>query len=205
MEESTVPNEPREHKTHPRDGDLPHGKSEQAGSYHNFKAVDRGDGAVKILVIGRKLNGKGEFARALSKHIPNSVSIGTSAYLVHRLALIHGLTEEDILADKEHYRPELIDLGNKMCDVDPGCLSSLCLWYAHGAPVIVDGVRRQCEFDRVKDWFDMIIWVERPDVEEGFDNFDLQPEWADIIIYNVGSLIDLDRKAKVIAQGVTTC
>ena len=157
---------------------------------------------MKFLIIGRKRNGKGEFSKYLSQHLGNAETTGTSGYLVYRLSLILGISEAEVYSDKEKYRMALIDLGNSMCDADPGCLVSIALWGIDSKHIIVDGVRRVCEFEVVKDWFDVVIWVERPGENSGNDNCELGPKDAHIVITNAGSLTDLNRSAAMVAGGM---
>jgi hypothetical protein len=112
------------------------------------------------------------------------------------LSLLEGVSEEEILADKETYRPKLIKLGNAMCDVDAGCLVSICLWSSHCSNIIIDGVRRISEYNNIKDWFDHIIWVDRPAQPLGLDNLELTQEHASSVIHNHGDLNDLKEQAK---------
>lgn len=158
---------------------------------------------MRILIIGKKRNGKGEFAKALLRHLPSAVSVGTSEYLVHRLAQILSVTPDEIYSNKEKYRLQLIDLGNDMCEVDPGCLVSICLFKAGDAEhVVVDGVRRTCEFERVREWFDLIIWVHRPHADDGFDNCELTTGDADLLVLNDGGLYELNRRALEIVEAL---
>jgi hypothetical protein len=122
-------------------------------------------------------------------------AFSTSSYLVYRLALVHGVSEEEILSDKERYRPELIKLGNAMCDADAGCLVSICLWSSSKKNIIVDGVRRVSEYERIKDWFDLILWVDRPGQEGGLDNLELEAHHAQKMVLNDGNLEDFRAKA----------
>ena len=159
---------------------------------------------MKVLVIGRKRNGKGEFSSALGRHIPDCDVRWTSQYLVHRLALINGFREEVITSNKEYFRDDMIALGNKMCDVDPGCLVSICLFGSRNKNVIVDGVRRVSEFEAVKDWFDTIVWVERPDIEiDEDDNMELNKTMADKVVFNTGTIQELNIKARNLFLEIT--
>ena len=158
---------------------------------------------MKILIIGRKRNGKSELAKALVRHLDDAVSVGTSEYLIYRLALIHGITEEAIYNLKERYRPELIKLGNDMCDTDPGCLVSIALWGVDSKHVIVDGVRRTCEYEVVRPWFDLVIWVDRPDIDDREDNCELNMSHADHVVSNTGNLTDLNNLAAMMVEGLT--
>lgn len=150
----------------------------------------------KILIIGNKLHGKTTLAKMICQRLPSAESHSTSSYLVYRLGLLCGVSEEEILKDKETYRPKLVELGNAMCDADAGCLVSLCLWSARSDVVIIDGVRRFSEFNNVKDWFDHVIWIDRPEQPLGLDNLELGPEQGTEIIVNDGSLDDLKAKAE---------
>lgn len=155
---------------------------------------------MNILVIGRKRNGKGEFCKALTQHMAGATHCWTSAYLVYRMSLKLGLPEETILSRKESYRPALIELGNQMCDTDPGCLVSIAMFQVVTPHIIVDGVRRINEFEKVSDWFDYIVWVERPGADDGDDNCELTADVADAVVTNSGSLHDLNREAAHFAE-----
>lgn len=150
----------------------------------------------KILIIGNKLHGKTTFARFLVNHLGDAECFSTSSYLIYRLGLITGASEREILTDKETFRPQLVKLGNAMCDVDPGCLVSICLWSSTQPNIIIDGVRRISEYDNVKAWFEHIFWIDRPTQELGLDNLELSAAHAHHTITNDGSLEDLDAQAK---------
>ena len=149
----------------------------------------------KILIIGNKCHGKTTFANYLSNALGDAENHTTSAYLVYRLGLIKDLSTDEILARKEDFRSELIDLGNTMCEADPGCLVSLSLWAAQSKWVIIDGVRRISEFDKVKEWFNYVIWINRPAEPIGLDNLELTAEIADQIVMNDGDLAKLETLA----------
>ncbi|MBF0196895.1 MAG: hypothetical protein HQL32_04265 [Planctomycetes bacterium] len=154
----------------------------------------------KILVIGNKYHGKTTFAGFLKEALGDAEAYSTSSYLIYRLSLISGVSESVILSEKEKYRPELVKLGNAMCEADPGSLVSICLWAAQSEFILIDGVRRISEFDRVKDWFDEVIWMNRPSEPLGADNLELTSGHANRVILNDGSLEDLNKKAQQLAQ-----
>lgn len=150
----------------------------------------------KILIIGNKCHGKTTYANFLKDELGSAEAYTTSSYLVYRLSLIKGVPENVILENKETYRPDLIELGNAMCEADAGCLVSICLWASQAKFILIDGVRRISEFSKVKSWFDQIIWMNRPSEPIGLDNLELKDQDADIIIENTGSLEDLKSRAK---------
>jgi len=152
--------------------------------------------AKKILIIGNKYHGKTTFANFLVKHTEQTEAFSTSSYLVYRLSLINNISEENILKEKEKYRPDLIDLGNAMCSADAGCLVSICLWSSTAKTTIIDGVRRLSEFSRVSEWFDHVVWVFRESEPIGKDNLELTEQNGNVTILNDGSLDDLESKAK---------
>lgn len=156
----------------------------------------------KILIIGNKCHGKTTFANFLSKALGDAENHTTSSYLVYRLALIKGVTTDDILNDKEAHRDDLIDLGNAMCEADPGCLVSLSLWAAKSKYVIIDGVRRISEFEKVKDWFDHVIWIDRSHQDFGVDNLELTQDMADEVILNNQDLPYLEQLAQAKAKEI---
>lgn len=156
----------------------------------------------KILIIGNKYHGKTTFANFLCSALGDARAYSTSSYLIFRLSLINGISTEAILKDKEKYRSELILLGNKMCDADAGCLVSICLWSCQQRYALIDGVRRNSEFSKVKDWFEKIVWINRPSEPIGLDNFELNTSQADVIIQNTGSLDDLKAEAEKFAKTI---
>lgn len=157
----------------------------------------------KILVIGNKYHGKTTFARFLQQALGDAQSFSTSEYLVYRLSLLNGVSVADIHKEKEKYRPELIKLGNAMCNADAGCLVTICMWSCHKTFAIIDGVRRISEYTRVKDWFEQIIWINRPSEPKGLDNLELDESHANRIILNDGSLEELQAKAIEVAAELT--
>jgi len=156
----------------------------------------------KILIIGNKLHGKTTLADFMVEFLGDAEAYSTSSYLIYRLSLIHGVSEEEILKDKEKYRPDLIELGNGMCDVDAGCLVSICLWSSSKQCILIDGVRRISEYERIKDWFDLTIWVDRPGQAGGLDNLELEPHHADRVIVNDGSLDDFRSTAEQLSKEI---
>jgi hypothetical protein len=150
----------------------------------------------KLLIIGNKYHGKTTFANFIVKHTQKTEAFSTSSYLVYRLSLINNISEEQILKEKEKYRPDLIELGNAMCNADAGCLVSICLWSSSADTVIIDGVRRISEFSRVSTWFDKVVWIYRESEPIGKDNLELTEKDATDVILNNGSLEDLEEKAK---------
>lgn len=154
----------------------------------------------KIMLIGNKLHGKTTLARFLRDELASAQCYSTSDFLIYRLAQMDGTDIETILADKEKYRPQLVKLGNSLCDVDPGCLVSICLWSCHSDFAIIDGIRRVSEYDKVRSWFDRIYWIDRPGIEKGLDNLELESRHADEIVKNHGNLEDLKRSAAKIAR-----
>lgn len=153
----------------------------------------------KVLIIGNKLHGKTTLANFMVDHLGDAEAFSTSSYLIYRLSLLHGVSEEEILKDKEKYRPDLIKLGNGMCDADAGCLVSICLWSSSKEFILIDGVRRVSEYERIKDWFDLILWVDRPGQAGGLDNLELESHHAHRVILNDGSLEDLEATAEKLA------
>lgn len=156
----------------------------------------------KILIIGNKLHGKTTLANFMVDFMGDAEAFSTSSYLIYRLSLLHGVSEETILEEKEKYRPELIELGNAMCDADAGCLVSICMWSSSKEYILIDGVRRISEYERIKDWFDLTLWVDRPGQAGGLDNLELEPHHADRVIVNDGSLEDFRATAEKLSAEI---
>lgn len=127
---------------------------------------------MKILIIGEQGSGKTTLRRAFQK-IAGFKGYGTSEFLIFSYALDLGISEEEVLANKELHRPALIEYGNKLCNMEKGVLAKICLFAAGNDWVVVDGVRRVSEFEEVRNLFDRIIYVKR-DAEPIKDNFELQ-------------------------------
>ena len=154
----------------------------------------------KILIIGNKYHGKTTFANFLKDALGDAQAYSTSSYLIYRLGMLKGVSTEEILKEKEKYRPDLIELGNAMCNVDAGCLVSICLWSCHKTFALIDGVRRISEFERVKSMFETVIWINRPSEPIGRDNLELKAGDANMVIDNTGTLDDLRGKAQNLAK-----
>src|SRR5690606_34742097 len=76
-----------------------------------------------ILVIGAGPQvGKTTVAKRLSELLVLPGGTTSDVILTRFLGEHSGLTREDVLADKEHYRHELIRIGNEMCEKDPSAL-----------------------------------------------------------------------------------
>lgn len=157
----------------------------------------------KILVIGPRGHGKTTFCGFLSDMLLNCLHIPTSRFIMHRVAERNGVqlpchTDKSYEETKDMLRTKLIEMGNTLCDLDPGILVSICTYAGlinKADTVIVDGVRRKIELDAVRKIFDHIIYLDRPGHEEGFDNFELFPDDADIYIANDGDEPSLYSKA----------
>ena len=128
----------------------------------------------KILIVGKPHSGKTTFGSELANLIEAS-KFATSDPLIHNLAITLEIPEKDIREDKESYRGDLIALGNKLCDTDDAIIVKTCLFahqFSGKKNFVVDGVRRNSEFNAVKHMFDRIFYIERED-HDMEDNFEL--------------------------------
>jgi len=166
---------------------------------------------MKILIIGRARHGKTTTATALRKQLTKKdFKVGnyaTSQFLIHRLSEVLHVPLKQIEDNKNEYRPRLIELGNLLCDLDPGILASICLFTSKKANddvAIVDGVRRKNEYDRVKEYFDLILYVERK-IDTIKDNFELdhvKDIASTIYLENDGTQEDLENKISQIIENL---
>lgn len=155
------------------------------------------------MVIGQKHHGKSTFGKMLSDALPGASFLSTSTYLVFRLALKLGLSLDEVMEKKEEHRAELIQLGNEACACDAGALAAIALFSVGDGHVILDGIRRKSELLAARDWFDLILWVERPGIDDGLDNLELSKTDADMVILNNGQKVDLREKADKLATRIT--
>ncbi len=78
---------------------------------------------------------------------------------------------EKIKSNKEAWRPWLVWYGNRMCDDDPACLAGELI---NRGCSVVDGIRRQCELDLIRERYDChVFWIERPGYPKKLDNTDI--------------------------------
>lgn len=139
----------------------------------------------KVLIIGRQGHGKTYVGKEIESFYnrvrglhptPAAKQVSTSSVIIDELARKIEVTPEKIQENKNFYRPALIELGNEMCDKDPACLAARLIEKHEdtGLPLlIVDGVRRKCEYEAVADLFDEIIYVYRDAPTYENDNFEL--------------------------------
>jgi dephospho-CoA kinase len=150
-----------------------------------------------IVVIGKARAGKTTFSNFLAKEMGLKTS-GTSKIVYEVMAKARGCTIEELNEiPKEELRPHLIALADHLCDMQPDILSRTLIKRGY---LVLDGIRRHAELEALKENFDLeIVYILR---EKGtkVDNFNI-PTWVgDHKIYNNGSLTDLEKGAKVLAE-----
>lgn len=155
---------------------------------------------MKYIIVGMPRSGKTEFGRRLAYHLGTQAT-DTSDWLVDVEAsrqnhmITNGLEVKDGW-DEERDRPSrpyLIALGNAVCDTDPGFLALR----AFDRGNVCVGVRRHIELVRVSQMFNrnlMVVYIQRPGCAE-VDNLEIAPDECHQVIYNDGTLHDLDIQA----------
>ena len=132
---------------------------------------------MKILIIGEQGSGKTTLRSMLAEMFPEMAHFSTSDFIISLMSDQTLDTIDHIRRHKEQFRPEMVNIGNKLCDAYAGVLVSACLFAAKtmGREVTLDGVRRINEFEAVADNFDLILYIEREGNEPSKeDNFELQ-------------------------------
>lgn len=154
-------------------------------------------------ICGKARAGKTTVAKSLARVVQargvDFTFEETNSVLVEAVAKRAGISPSEVLALKEEYRPELIQLGNAMCEKDPAALARRIFQDGHSIAI---GVRRLKELETIRHDFPsvMVIWVER-DVPTITDNREIEPENCDLIIDNNGTLADVD---EVVSTGLLT-
>lgn len=155
---------------------------------------------MKYIIVGMPRAGKTAFGQRLAYHLGTQAT-DTSAWLVdvetarQNSLITNGLEIKDGW-DEERDRPArslLIALGNAVCDTDPGFLALRAL--SRGDVCV--GVRRHVELIRVSEVFNrniVVVYVQRPGYTT-VDNLEITPEECHKVIYNDGTLHDLDIQA----------
>lgn len=156
------------------------------------------------MIIGPNHHGKTTFANMLARHLGYAKVCSTGDYLVYRVALEKGIAEDEVCARKEEFRKELVRMGDALCNANPGELVAVSLYGVKTDFAVVEGVRRVSELQCVRDWFDCIVWVHRPDTDPGQDNLELDEAHTTETIVNDGSLSDLETKAAAMAARFTS-
>jgi len=133
----------------------------------------------RILVVGRSHAGKSTAARILSEYF--SVQAGeTSASIIDRYCDENGLDRERVCRNKEAYRLELFDYGNRARRENPACWVDDQL--ARGAQVVA-GCRTDVEFAAARGLVDIAIAIDGPRARPNeTDRLDLSR--ADLVLWN---------------------
>ena len=150
------------------------------------------------LIIGNPWAGK-TLATALLADFIGVASGSTDSIVYEELAKERGVPRWSLEASaKESLRPDLVRVGNALCDQDPAALVSPLL--ARGARVI-DGIRRRFELKaarqaaRASGLIPVVVWVDRCSAVK--DNTDVMRSDADYVISNRDTVGHL---AKMIAE-----
>ena len=89
--------------------------------------------------------------------------------------------------DKEPIRKFLIEVGDMLCEQDPGAIIKEMV--SRGNKVIA-GLRKPEELRAVLSLNPFVIWIDRPSYPTVEDNTKIGPEYADFILLNDDSLND---------------
>lgn len=147
---------------------------------------------MKILVLGYTGSGKTTAAEILAELL-NTRSLNTSDQLIEDFAVSIGTTPKFILEHKPEYREQLFKFGRAKQAIDPLYPQVQQLAVAS----ILTGLRNPNEIEAAREHrlYDMIIWVNRPEIEAGVTD-KLNPNHADLIIENNGSIEELREQLK---------
>jgi len=143
----------------------------------------------KVLVIGYSQGGKSTVAGIVAD-ILNEKHISASTIIIGDYSERYGISIETIRAHKEQYRSSLFWYGRYQQEIDHAYPASKAIKCGYH---VVDGVRNKDELAAVRELFDLVIWVDRPGYA-GNATDNLEPDDADVIIVNDGSVDDLRSK-----------
>jgi dephospho-CoA kinase len=145
-----------------------------------------------ICVIGRARSGKTTASNILSE-ITGIPTASTSDIVYNIMALASGCTVSELKSmPKEILRPQLIDIANYLCDIDPSILSKGLVQKGYK---IVDGIRRETELLDLKKTYENEILITLIKSNRSInDNFNIPDHYADIIIDNNGTMEELKKK-----------
>jgi len=154
----------------------------------------------RILIIGRQGTGKSTLGNYLAAQNESWRSVAVSDVIIEWFAGRLGATEEAIKASKKHYRPALIRLTEELTTTNPGFFVRNALQRAN----VVNGVRRNEEFEVVRLWFDLTVHIFRcPTLEDGPDNYNISREMAESCHFQVRNDGDDLRFLERIAQSIS--
>ena len=103
-----------------------------------------------IAISGKQYAGKDFLADLLLKHFPDFEKTPLAAAIKQEYGNQHGLTVEEIEADKATHRPGLIAMGDWGRSQDPDFwLKKVKEW---PGKIIIPDVRLKREYDALKDW-----------------------------------------------------
>lgn len=134
-----------------------------------------------VILIGMPGSGKSFVAEQLQRHAPQLKIANSSDALVELLASKKGLTPAQILAKKEVYRPELIELGDKL-----SVGGNLIMHYACRGVDVLTGVRRIEELEAVhaaQNIQILTVYVVS-DILCTPDNLTVTPSHCDSVLFN---------------------
>jgi hypothetical protein len=171
-----------------------------------------------IFFIGPPKHGKST-ARNIVCELTGLVGASCSDFIYHFLALRKKVDVSVLRAiPKETFREELIECGDWMCKVEPihslnekaadpdidgelyRCPSAIVRALYHSGVRVIDGVRRRTELNHAREHLDwcgvrtLVFWVQKPGGPKVKDNTDITKEFADEVVVNDGSIIELRTK-----------
>ena len=149
----------------------------------------------KLLVIGWGRHGKDTVCEMLNKH-GGLTFVSSSEYCAEHVVYptMSGYdTWQECYADRHNHRAQWFETIKSFNEDDPAKLSKMIL----SEYDIYCGLRNIRELEAARSLFDLIIWVERPDLDkEDSDSMTIKKDDADIVLYNDGSLKDLEIKVR---------
>jgi len=114
-----------------------------------------------IVVVGLPHHGKSTFASMIARAQEGKKG-DTSDIVIREFCTCQDLNEDHVRGNKEWYRPQLVALGNHLCDTKgPSYLSRELI--KEGCTVIA-GPRRLSEIEDLDDPF--VVWINKEDPDE---------------------------------------
>jgi len=112
----------------------------------------------KILIIGGSGAGKSAVADLIANKLGVSGISNTSDVLIEDFSNSQNTPADEIIANKNDYREQLLKFGISKQKEDPSYPVKECL----SRSPIVTGIRTRQNFEASKHLFDIIVWISRP-------------------------------------------
>jgi hypothetical protein len=139
----------------------------------------------RVIIVGRSNAGKSMLGAMIAEYVPSWTSVATSDVSIDLFAQKMGKTPEEVSANKEAYRAALISFSEPLLQHDPALFTREALKRGN----IINGIRHENEFQIVRPWFQMSVFIYSPNQRLEGDSYDIPESTSascDLIVGNDG-------------------